>query len=195
MKNIVFDLGQVVFARDPRKCSDEFLHFFSYVAETPMPQFWIDYDKGVSDFGRMIADLSAYRGVDEEYAREMVQLSIDRQEAIAPTERLIRDLKAAGYRLYVLSNMSREFIDFLRRTDVYSCFDGDVISCEEGVAKPMPGIYDILLRRFALDPAQTLFIDDRRENVDAAVAKGIAGFHFDRYDYEGSCARLRAMLL
>lgn len=195
MKNIVFDLGQVVFARDPRKCSDEFLRFFSYVAETPMPQFWIDYDKGVSDFGRMIADLSAYRGVDEEYAREMVRLSIDRQETIAPTERLIRDLKAAGYRLYVLSNMSREFIDFLRRTDVYSCFDGDVISCEEGVAKPMPGIYDILLRRFALDPAQTLFIDDRRENVDAAVAKGITGFHFDRHDYEGSCARLRAMLL
>ncbi len=195
MRNIVFDLGQVVFARDPRKCSDEFLRFFSYVAESPMPQFWIDYDKGVSDFGRMIADLSAYRGVDEEYARVMVQLSIDRQETIAPTERLIHDLKTAGYRLYVLSNMSREFIDFLRRTDVYSCFDGDVISCEEGVAKPMPEIYDILLRRFALDPAQTLFIDDRRENVDAAVAKGIAGFHFDRRDYDGSCARLRAMLL
>ena len=39
MKNIVFDLGQVVFARDLAKCSEEFVRFFSYVTETPMPQF------------------------------------------------------------------------------------------------------------------------------------------------------------
>ena len=195
MKSIVFDLGQVVFARDPRRCREELLRFFSYVAETPMPRFWVDYDMGVSDFDKMISDLSAYRGVDEEYSRRMVLESIEMQEPIAPTERLIRDLKAAGYGLYVLSNMSREFIDFLRRTDVYSCFDGDVISCEAGVVKPMPRIYDILLERFSLDPAQTLFIDDRRENTDAAAAKGIGAFHFDRGDYEGSCARLREMLL
>ena len=91
--------------------------------------------------------------------------------------------------------MSREFIDFLRRTDIYECFDGDVISCEEGVVKPMPRIYDILLERFALDPSDTLFIDDRRENVEAAAAKGIGAFLFDKHDREGSCARLREMLL
>lgn len=195
MKNIVFDLGQVVFARDLAKCDEQFIRFFSYVAETPMPRFWIDYDMGVSDFDKVIADLSAYRGADEEYTRALVLESIEKQEPIAPTERLIRDLKAAGYKLYVLSNMSREFIDFLRRTEVYSCFDGDVISCEERVVKPMPRIYDILLERFALDPAQTLFIDDRKENVEAAAAKGIGVFHFDKHDREGSCARLRKMLL
>ena len=195
MKNIVFDLGQVVFARDLGKCSEEFVRFFSYVTETPMPQFWIDYDAGASDFEKMIDDLSAYRGADREYTREMVLQSIDKQETIEPTGRLIRALKAAGYKLYVLSNMSREFIDFLRRTDIYECFDGDVISCEEGVVKPMPRIYDILLERFSLDPLQTLFIDDRRENVEAAAAKGIGAFWFDKHDREGSCARLREMLL
>lgn len=195
MKNIVFDLGRVVFAQDPAKCSDEFKRFFSYVIESPMPQFWVDYDLGKSSFDKMIGDLAAYRGVDEEYARRQVLLSIEKQEAIIPTEVLIHDLKDAGYRLYVLSNMSREYIDFLRRTDVYRYFDGDVISCEEHVVKPMPEIYDILIKRFSLTPAETLFIDDRKENTVAAEAKGIAAFHFDKHDAEGSCARLREMLL
>ena len=195
MKNIVFDLGRVVFAQEPAKCSDEFKRFFSYVIESPMPQFWVDYDLGKSSFDTMIGDLAAYRGVDEEYARRQVLLSIEKQEAIIPTEALIHDLKDAGYRLYVLSNMSREYIDFLRRTDVYRYFDGDVISCEEHVVKPMPEIYDILIKRFSLTPAETLFIDDRKENTVAAEAKGIAAFHFDKHDAEGSCARLREMLL
>lgn len=195
MKNIVFDLGRVVFAQDPAKCSDEFKRFFSYVIESPMPQFWIDYDLGKSSFDKMISDLAAYRGVDEKYARRLVMLSIEKQEAIVPTESLIHDLKAAGYRLYVLSNMSREYIDFLRQTDVYRYFDGDVVSCEEHVVKPMSRIYDILLDRFALEPAETLFIDDRKENTIAAEAKGIVPFHFNKHDADGSCARLRGMLL
>lgn len=195
MKNIVFDLGRVVFAQDPRKSSDEFKQFFSYVSQTPMPQFWTDYDLGISSFEKVADDLAAYRNVDVEFAREMILLAIQKQETIAPTARLIEELKAAGYKLYVLSNMSREFIDFLRKQEVYANFDGEVISCEEGVAKPMPQIYDLLLERFELDTAHTLFIDDRKENVEAAAEKRIATFHFDRNDVEGSCSRLREMLL
>lgn len=195
MKNIVFDLGRVVFAQDPAKSTAEFKQFFSYVSLTPIPQFWTDYDLGLSSFDEVAADLAAYRGVDVDYARTMIHKAINKQETIAPTEILIGELKAAGYRLYVLSNMSREFIDFLRQQPVYANFEGEIISCEEGVAKPMPEIYDLLLERFKLDPSQTFFIDDRKENVEAAAAKGITTFHFDRNDYEGSCARLREILL
>lgn len=195
MKNIVFDLGRVVFAQDPAKSTAEFKQFFSYVSLTPIPQFWIDYDLGLSSFDKVAADLASYRGVDVDYARTMIHKAISKQETIAPTEALIGDLKAAGYKLYVLSNMSREFIDFLRQQPVYANFDGEVISCDEGVAKPMPQIYDLLLERFSLDASQTFFIDDRKENVEAAKAKGISTFHFDRNDYEGSCKRLREILL
>lgn len=195
MKNIVFDLGRVVFAQDPAKSTAEFKQFFSYVSLTPIPQFWTDYDLGLSSFDEVAADLAAYRGVDVDYARTMIHKAINKQETIVPTEILIGELKAAGYRLFVLSNMSREFIDFLRQQPVYANFEGEVISCEEGVAKPMPEIYDLLLERFKLDPSQTFFIDDRKENVEAAAAKGIITFHFDRNDYEGSCARLREILL
>ena len=195
MKNVVFDLGRVVFAQDPAKSTAEFKQFFSYVSLTPMPQFWTDYDMGVLSFDQVAEELAAYRGVEPKFAREMITIAIGKQETIRPTEKLIDELKAAGYKLYVLSNMSREFIDFLRKQKVYENFDGDVVSCEVGIVKPMPEIYDLLLKRFELDPAETIFIDDRKENVDAAAAKGIATFHFDRNDYEGSCERLREILL
>ena len=195
MKNVVFDLGRVVFAQDPAKSTAEFKQFFSYVSLTPMPQFWTDYDMGVLSIDQVAEELAAYRGVEPEFAREMITIAIGKQETIRPTEKLIDELKAAGYKLYVLSNMSREFIDFLRKQKVYENFDGDVVSCEVGIVKPMPEIYDLLLERFDLDPAETIFIDDRKENVDAAAEKGIATFHFDRNDYEGSCERLREILL
>ena len=195
MKNVVFDLGRVVFAQDPAKSTAEFKQFFSYVSLTPMPQFWTDYDMGELSFDQVAEELAAYRGVEPEFAREMITIAIGKQETIRPTEKLIDELKAAGYKLYVLSNMSREFIDFLRKQKVYENFDGDVVSCEVGIVKPMPEIYDLLLERFDLDPAETIFIDDRKENVDAAAAKGIATFHFARNDYEGSCERLREILL
>ena len=195
MKNVVFDLGRLVFAQDPAKSTAEFKQFFSYVSLTPMPQFWVDYDMGVLSIDQVADELAAYRGVEPAFAREMIQIAIGKQETIAPTAELIADLKQAGYRLYVLSNMSREFIDFLREQEVYANFDGDVVSCEVGVVKPMPEIYDVLLERFSLEPSETIFIDDRRENIDAAEAKGISAFHFDRNDYAGSCERLREILL
>lgn len=195
MKNVVFDLGRVVFAQDPTKSTAEFKQFFSYVSLTPMPQFWTDYDMGILTFDQVAEALAEYRGVEKEFTRNMISLAIGKQESIRPTAKLIGELKAAGYKLYVLSNMSREFIDFLRKQEVYQNFDGDVVSCEVGVVKPMPEIYDLLLERFELNPAETIFIDDREENIKAAEKKGITGFHFDRNDYEGSCQKLRKILL
>lgn len=195
MKNIVFDLGRVVFAQNPAKSTEHFKQFFSYVSQSPMPQFWVDYDLGVSSLDQVAEQLAAYREVEVEYARDMILQAIGKQETIEPTAELIADLKKAGYKLYVLSNMSREFIDYLREMEVYSCFDGDVVSCEVGVVKPMPEIYNILLERFELDGSQTIFIDDRKENVEAAQACGIGAFHFDRNDYQLSCDKLREMLL
>lgn len=195
MKNIVFDLGRVVFAHRTEYRTEERKRFFSYVSESPMPQFWVDYDLGISSMDKVAEDLAAYRGVDVKYARMMIEQSIGWQSTIEPTAELIRDLKAAGYRLYVLSNMSREFIAFLRRKEVYKYFDGEVVSCEEGVVKPQPEIYRILIDRYSLDVAETMFIDDRIENVEVAASLGITPFHFDREDCEKSCNELREILL
>lgn len=195
MKNIVFDLGSVLFARDKHKCSPEFIDFFRFIRTDPMPDFWVEYDRGTLTLDQVVDALCALHGCTPEVARAYVREAIDRQEPVRATERLVGELKRAGYRLYVLSNMSREFIDFLRRADVYALFDGEVVSCEEGTVKPEPRIYRILLDRYGLDPAETLFIDDRAANIAAAREAGIDGFRFDPHDPEASCDALRQRLL
>ncbi|MCM1151723.1 MAG: HAD family phosphatase [Alistipes sp.] len=195
MKNIVFDLGGVLFARDAKKCTQEFIDFFAFIRTERLPRFWEEYDRGTSTCEEVIETLSRMHGCPREKSAEYLQRSIDLQETVKPTEQLIVDLKAAGYKLYVLSNMSREFIDFLRRFPVYGLFDGEVVSCEEGSVKPEPRIYEILLSRYGLDPAQTLFIDDRPINIAAAEEQGIAGCLFDAKRPEETCRKLRERLL
>ena len=195
VKNIVFDLGGVVFARDPRKFEREFIEFFSYIMLPEMPHFWEEYDRGVSTYNRVIDDLAEYNNCDRELAEHNLRRSIVTQEEIPATKSLIADLKSAGYKLYVLSNMSLDFIEFLKTKEVYKYFDGEVVSCYEKVVKPDVEIYKILVDRYSLKAEETLFIDDRKSNVEAAQNEGICGFHFNARDPESSCSELRKILL
>ena len=195
VKNIVFDLGGVVFARDPRKFEPEFIEFFSYIMLPKMPEFWEEYDRGVVTYDEVIDSLAEYNQCDKELAASNLHRSIITQEAIPATKSLIEALKARGYNLYVLSNMSKEFIEFLRQQEVYANFIGEVVSCEEHIIKPDPAIYTTLTERYGLNPAETLFVDDRKENVEAAKALGWCGCHFNARKPEESCAELRETLL
>ena len=195
MKNVIFDLGGVVFARDKAKCSPEFIEFWSFLRQPFLPDFWVEYDRGTLTQEQVIGILSERTGRDLDCCREMMRTAIDLQEERRPTVSLIGDLKKAGYKLYVLSNMSREFIDFLRRMPVYGQFDGEVVSCEELVVKPEREIYELLLSRYGLEASESIFIDDRRDNGEAAAALGITPFLFDAHDPESSCTELRRILL
>lgn len=195
IKNIVFDLGGVVFARDPRKFEPEFIDFFSYITLPEMPKFWEDYDRGIVSYDEVLTSLAEYNSCDRALAEKNLSRSIVTQEEIPSTKRLIADLKAAGYRLYVLSNMSKEFIEFLRKREVYAYFDGEVVSCEEHVVKPEAEIYQRLVERYDINPSETLFVDDRPKNIVAARQLGWQGFDFDHRNAEASCEELRTMLL
>ena len=195
MKNVIFDLGGVVFARDKNKCTPEFREFWSFLRQPFLPDFWVEYDRGTVTQDEVIGILSERTGRDLDYCREMMRTAIDLQEERRPTVSLIHDLKAAGYKLYVLSNMSHEFIEFLRGLPVYGQFDGEVVSCEELVVKPEREIYELLLSRYGLEASESIFIDDRSDNGEAAAALGITPFLFDAHDPDTSCAELRRILL
>ncbi|MCM1302470.1 MAG: HAD family phosphatase [Alistipes senegalensis] len=195
MKNIVFDLGGVLFARRRGDCTPDFIEFFAFVRQERIPHFWEEYDRGTSTLDEVAEELCRINGCDRAQCDDYLRKAIDLQRPVEATERLIGDLKAAGYKLYVLSNMSCEFIDFLRRFPVYRNFDGEVVSCEEHTVKPEPRIYGILLDRYGLQPDETLFIDDRRANIQTAEAMGIHGHLFDARDPESSCEAIRKRLL
>ena len=195
MKNIVFDLAGVVFARNEARCPQELMDYFYFInSGEQLPDFWCDYDRGTRSFDNVAQCLAQFRGSDIQTARHMMATAITYQDQVAPTAELIAELKGESYRLFVLSNMSKEYIDFLRKMPVYQYFDGEVISCEVGLNKSEREIYSLLLDRFSLDPLQTMFIDDRKENVVAAAELGIVPFHFDRKNPEQSCNQIRELL-
>lgn len=84
---------------------------------------------------------------------------------------LMRDLKAAGKKIGILSNMSEDFHDILfvpRCAEHIALADAKVISGMEHLVKPDRPIYDLMAKRLGLEPRDLLFLDDTESNVSAA---------------------------
>ncbi len=84
-----------------------------------------------------------------------------------------------GYKIYLLSNFHKYGYGILKkRFSFMNTFDGAVISWEVKYNKPDRRIYEILLSKYSLNPGETVFIDDMKENIEAAGKIGIRGIHF-----------------
>ena len=92
MKNIVFDLGGVVVARDRHKVSREFADFFAFVCVTPMPEFWVEYDRGTKTRTEVEQIMAEIKGCSVERCHEAMATAIDIQAPISCTEQLIAEL-------------------------------------------------------------------------------------------------------
>ena len=83
--------------------------------------------------------------------------------------KVLENLKKLNYECYVLSNWSAE--TFKGMVDDYPFllkFNGLLISGEDKLMKPDSSIYELAIKRFNLVPKETVFIDDKLENVNAA---------------------------
>jgi 2-haloacid dehalogenase len=99
---------------------------------------------------------------------------------IHPTVELLDELRTQnGHRLLALTNWSGEtFPIALSKYDFLHWFEGIVVSGDEKTRKPFADIYQILLDRYKVHPAEAVFIDDSLKNVEGAEAVGIKGVHF-----------------
>lgn len=171
--------------------------FFSFISGPDMkcvPSFWMEYDLGLLSIDETAEQVAKYRECDAATAKQYMLQAVALQEEVRPTADLIAELKQRGYKLYVLSNMSKEYIEYLRKLPVFDYFDDQVVSCEIHLGKPDRKVYEYLLSHCELDPSQTVFIDDRKDNVDVAEALGITPFHFDRRNPEQACNDLRKLI-
>ncbi|MGN8245547.1 HAD family hydrolase [Cellulomonas soli] len=106
------------------------------------------------------------------------------------SEQLVRDLLGLGVRALGLTNWSSEtFHHAVPAAPAIGLLEDVLVSGVEGVAKPDPRIFALVVRRFGLDPARTVFTDDSAENVAAAAAAGFDALLFT------STAQLRADLV
>ncbi len=89
-------------------------------------------------------------------------------------------LVSQQYRLFLLSNTDAIHIDHFEQreglsfySDFYQCFEKVYFSYEMGMRKPDAEIFNTLIRQHELSPKRTLFVDDKKDNTDAAKAIGI----------------------
>ncbi len=103
-----------------------------------------------------------------------------------------RLLKREGYITAVLSNMPREILDHIvsMHTWIFE-FDIRVFSCDHGLVKPEPQIYQTCLMELKVAPEEVLFIDDNIENTEAAERLGLHALTFQSMEKAGEILEQR----
>nr|WP_202538630.1 HAD-IA family hydrolase [Streptomyces sp. SID8379] len=123
------------------------------------------------------AIVAAFAGrVPEERARELGEaLAASPFHADDEVVRLLRRARAARLPLVLVTNATVELENDLAAMGLTDLADHVVSSARVGVAKPEPKIYEIAAALAGVPMERCLFVDDTRENVDAAVALGMTG--------------------
>ena len=88
------------------------------------------------------------------------------------------------YRLFLLTNTDAIHIDYFEHMvgmsfsgDFYRCFEKVYYSFEIGMRKPEPEVFAHIINQHELSPKRTLFVDDKKDNIDAAIAAGLHVWH------------------
>lgn len=94
---------------------------------------------------------------------------------------VVKTLGEGGINLAILSNTIEQHAQPLRAAGVYSEFDDENIflSHEIGLRKPSLEVYEFVLRRLGIDAPEAIFVDDRADNVGAAIQLGMHGIVFE----------------
>ncbi len=195
---VVFDLGAVLIDWDPRHVYRDLFPGDAAGMEAFLAQVTSTAWNHQMDAGRPWADAVAELVAQHPERRALIEAYQTRwpemlRGDIPETVAILRALRDRGdVRLFALTNWSAETFPVARaRFEFLGWFEGIVVSGEEGVAKPDPAIYRILLERHAVDAGSALFIDDRPENVAAAESVGMRGVEFRSPD--GLLADLTAL--
>ena len=97
----------------------------------------------------------------------------------------IRDLKARGIRLGLLTNNVKEFGEHWRTMfPIDDLFEEVVDSSHVGMRKPDREIYELTCSRMGITPKEAIFVDDNADNVAAARAYGMEAVHFKENPWE-----------
>ena len=180
---LLWDVGNVVVRWNPRtlyaKIFKEPADLDRFLSHVGTLDWHSATDRGVT-FADNIAALSA----EHPHHAEHIAAWWDRwpemfSGTIAETESVIEDLAERGVPQFGLTNMSSEsWPGVLAMSPAFRHFRDTVVSAEEQVMKPDPRIYEIVLARSGLAPADLLFVDDSAVNIAAAAAMGFHTHHF-----------------
>ena len=184
IKNIIFDCGKVIMQYDERYISSFFAEDredIELLATTAMHRkYWNAFDEGVLTEEAYLCEVK--KELPERLHTAVEALCAEWTSHMPPVpgiEDVIKEIKASGKGLYLLSNFNKRLRGELHLAPSLLLFDGLVISGEVGMVKPNADIYEYLLGKYALKAEECLFVDDRRDNIEAGEKCGIKGYLFD----------------
>lgn len=193
-KNIIFDLGNVLVKLNPEGCIGAFKAIGMGELVDSNPQ---------SEGMKLMSKLGVGMITTEEFceaARKLTGADVTNEEIInaankmlveIPDEKKARllQLKKAGYRLFLLSNTIDVHWDYCvehlfpyQKYGVEDYFEQCFLSQRMQLAKPNARIYEEVIRQANIHPDETLFIDDLKENCEAAEKLGIHTFQNVKFD-------------
>ncbi len=184
ISSIVFDIGGVLIDWNPR-------HLFRKIFESEEEMEWFlanvcTYEWNVQQDGGKLFSVATAELQEKfpEYS-DKIALYYGRWEEmldgeIKGTVEILQRLKSAGIPVYALSNWSHEaFPVAYNRYDFMKEFDGLVVSGYEKLLKPDHAIYRVLMNRYNINPEESVYIDDNKQNADAAAELGFHAVHFN----------------
>ena len=180
IKNIIFDIGNVIL-----KFSRDFLLSSIYQGE----EYELLKEKLFCNWEMLDEDLISIEDYEKSVLKSLPKHLHSYASAVLNnweyfmrytdgTRELIAELKQKGYNLYILSNMTRHFIERDYKIPIFDLFDGIIYSAPIKMVKPNPEIYQYLIDKYSLNPKECLFVDDMKTNLATATRFGIHTFHY-----------------
>lgn len=184
IKNIVFDLGGVIMTLDPAEALRRFKALGLSDAERYLDSYtqsgiFGNLEEGnitAEDFRSKLSSLTGHELTFDEcrhawlgYRKDVPQRNLD----------LLKELRAKGYRLILLSNTNPFMMDWAlssefdgKGSSLNDYFDALYLSYRLGIMKPAPDFFRQVLDNENILPEETLFVDDGPRNVEAAGKLG-----------------------
>ncbi len=179
IKNIIFDFGDVFINLDKQATYREIAKLGVTEVNEQMMQVYYKYEMGLmttNEFVGVFHDQFSIAKEDLIHAWNAILLDF-------PLHRLrfLKELAASKkYRLFLLSNTNDLHINWIMNnwgmelyTEFKECYEQFYLSHEINLRKPNTNIYEFVLHENNLKAEETYFIDDTKENTDAANSLGI----------------------
>ena len=180
IKNLIFDVGGVLFDyrwkemfMDYGLDEDNAIRVGTQMFNDP-DRTWDIFDLGIKS-DEEIADIfcKKYPG-DEDVIRWFIRHGEYMQVPRPKVWKKVHELKQKGYKIYILSNYPESlFKKHTEYADFMDDIDGLMVSYMIHKAKPAEDIYKALCDKCGLDRSESIFFDDRSENVEGAVKFGM----------------------
>ena len=179
IKNLVFDLGNVLIEWN----SEKILTYFEPEKERRQvlrqaifeSGVWHQTDKGELSLKEACEEVLAQ--LDASYHSAVKNIFYHWYEVVhvySDLQERIRLWAKQGYRIYILSTTCEIFyhIEKAGLLPIYPLLSGYILSSEVGIVKPEPEIYQKLLKKYGIEPTESVFIDDIQANLDTAAELG-----------------------